>query len=422
MTWLKNFSFKKLFSNKKFALAFSLIVAFVFWLVIVIDQNPEMPRTFNNVPVSITAAGTNLEALNMEVVSKNIGDTAAVTIKGPSYVVSTLKADDILVTVDLSGIEQTGEYTLNLVAKKISGKTDYEFVSINPTTVTILVDKIVDEYIDAVVEAPGVTVDLEADSNLGIEPLTIDDKIHIKGPQSEFAKIASVKAIISDEVALSASKSFNAVIKLFDANGKELDTKPFVLSSESVTVTAKVFKRATLPLKLVFTNKPAGAPDLNYTITLDTGEVVKDIDIQGEPDVINTLSAVELAPIDFSTISINNTNFDVALNLFTESIKSSDNISTVKVSFNLKDYRQKGIAVNLDVINAPSNLTIDRTSLRSVTFTVPKNIVKSFDSSDVTGVVDLSGKNAGDSVSVTFKSKLNGVWVNGTYNVTVKEK
>ncbi|MBO7217461.1 MAG: hypothetical protein J6V50_02035, partial [Clostridia bacterium] len=82
MKWLSNFSFKKLFSNKKFAVSFSIVVAFIFWLVIVIDQNPERQISFN-VPVSLSAVGTNLEALNMEIVSHNVGDNVSVSVKGP---------------------------------------------------------------------------------------------------------------------------------------------------------------------------------------------------------------------------------------------------------------------------------------------------------------------------------------------------
>ncbi len=422
MTWLKNFQIKKLFANKKFAVSFSVVVAFVFWLIIVIDQNPNIDVTFNNVPVSISATGTNLETLNMEVVSHNIGDSVSVTVNGPSYIVSSLKSDDLLVTADLSSVDKPGEYVLNLVGRKMSGKTDYSIVSINPSVVTITVDKMVDEYMDIEVYAPNVTVDVSHDSALGIEPFSVDEKIHIKGPQSEFEKIAKVRAVVSDTVALTSSKTFNAEIKLFDANGAEIDPQVFNISATNISVTAKIYKRITVPLVPTFINKPASASDLSYSIKLDSGEEISEIDIQGDPEVINSITAVELNPIDYFEISSSKKSFTVGLKLISETIKSTENIENVTVSFDLSGYTQKGIALDINVVNAPEGLTVDKTTLRSVTFTVPKNISRSFDANDVTATVDLAGKNAGDTVQVIFNTSIKGVWVNGSYTVSVKSK
>ena len=65
MEFLKKFSFKKLFYNKRFALTFSVVFAFIFWLVIAIEQNPERERTFNNIPITINAQGSSMESLEL---------------------------------------------------------------------------------------------------------------------------------------------------------------------------------------------------------------------------------------------------------------------------------------------------------------------------------------------------------------------
>lgn len=424
MKWLNNFSFKTLFSNKKFAVSFSVIVAFVFWLVVVIDQNPEREITFNNVPVSISATGTNLEILGLDIVSKNIGDTVSVTVKGPSYVVSSLKSDDILVTADLSSIEKSGQYTVTLITRKISGKTDYDVISVNPSTATINVDKRKDEYKDVIVSAPDVTVDLTSDPDLICEkPTVLEEKIHIQGPLTEFQKIAEVRAIVEDEIALTATKTFTAKIKLYDVNGIELSLEPFTLSAETVDVTVVVNKRATVNLVPSFINKPASAPDLKYTILLDSGEAITKVDIKGAPDVINNLTEVQLEPINFNDISLKNSSFEVGLALSTHSISLIDTFETVTVKFDLSGYNEKSVGpIDVQINNCADNLTIDRTSLRSVTFCVPRNLSKAFKASDITATVDLSGKVAGDSVTVVFTSRINGVWALSTSSVTVKSK
>ncbi len=423
MKWLKNFSLRKLFSNKKFAVSFSVVVAFVFWLVIVIDQNPEREITFNSVPVSISATGTNLERLDMEIVSQDVGDTVSVTVKGPSYVVSSLKSDDILVTADLTNIETTGNYNVTLVARKLSGKTDYDIISINPSTANITVDKKRDEYKEVLVSAPNVTVDLSADPDLICEkPDVLEEKIHIIGPESEFIKIAEVRAVVDDEIALKSTKTFIGNIKLFDAEGNELDKSPFTISTQTVDVTIVVNKRATVSLVPSFINKPASSPNLKYTIKLSSGETITEIDIKGSPDLINTLTSVELEPIDFSEITLKNKKFNVGLALSTDSIVPIDNIDTVTIEFDLSGYRERTISsVDINVLNADSGLTVDRTTVKNVTFYVPRN-VSSFKASSVIATVDLTGKVAGDSVSVSFTSTYSGVWAVGTNSVTVKAK
>ncbi len=422
MKWLKNFSFKKLFSSKKFAVSFSIVVSFIFWLIIVIDQNPSQERPLYNVPVSITAEGTELENLNMDVISKNIGDTVTVNVSGPSYVVSSLKPDDLLVTVDLKTIDKPGEYVLNLMLQKLSGKKEYEW-TIDPATVTIVVDKIVEQKMDVEIVAPGITLDLDSDPNLSLLPFDVKDQITVTGPQSEISKLAAVKAECKEVAKLSSSKTFTGNIKLYDVNGKEMSYDSFTLSYETVDFTAKVMKHKTVPLKAVFIGMPADVGNLPYTITLKSGEKITEVDVQGEPEAINALSFVELGSINFSDVTTSKNSFEVPLSLPTNGVELTDPIETVVVKFDVSGYSQKSLGqIKINVSNAPTGLTIDRDSLKIVNFMVPKSSARNFDASDITASVDLTGKVAGDSVAVTIASKIKGVWAYGTYNVTVKSK
>lgn len=422
MKWLKNFSFKKLFSNKKFAISFSVVVAFIFWLIIVIDQNPSRERPLYNVPVSITAEGTELENLNMDVISKNIGDTVTVTVSGPSYVVSSLKPDDLLVTVDLKTIDKPGEYVLNLMLEKLSGKKEYEW-SINPSTVTIVVDKIVEQKMDVEIVADGITLDLASDPKLSLLPFSVKEQITVSGPQTEISKLASVKAECKDVAKLSSSKTFTGNIKLYDASGREMSLDAFNLSFTTVDFTAKVLKHKTVPLKAVFVGASSNVDNIPYTLTLNSGEKITEVDVLGEPEFINELSFIALDAINLSEVTKTKNTFEVALTLPGSGVELADPIEKVVVKFDVSGYSQKSLGqIKINVSNAPTGLTIDRDVLKIVNFMVPKSYSKNFDASDITASVDLTGKVAGDSVAVKISSKINGVWAYGTYNVTVKTK
>ena len=45
-------SLRNLLYNKRFTIPFSVITAFCLWLVIMINQNPDVDRTFTDVPVT----------------------------------------------------------------------------------------------------------------------------------------------------------------------------------------------------------------------------------------------------------------------------------------------------------------------------------------------------------------------------------
>ena len=92
-----DFSLRRLLYNKRFTIPFSVITAFVFWLVIMINQNPDIDRTFTDIPLNITLDNTYAAENHMEIIGDVSAQKFTVTINGPSYVVSALKASDFYV-------------------------------------------------------------------------------------------------------------------------------------------------------------------------------------------------------------------------------------------------------------------------------------------------------------------------------------
>ena len=84
---LKNRFLSKLFYNKKFVIAFSLISAFLLWLIVTLVENPERQITFSNINITMSMNDQASES-GLEVISTS-NTTANVTVSGPSYVLST---------------------------------------------------------------------------------------------------------------------------------------------------------------------------------------------------------------------------------------------------------------------------------------------------------------------------------------------
>ena len=129
------FSLKKLLYNKRVTIPLSIITAFVFWLVIMISQNPDIDRTFTDISVNINLENTFVSENGMEIIGDISSQKFTVTIKGPSYVVSALQSGDFYVYASAAAINAPGEYQLEVSGGKNTVVSDYEFISISPSTV-----------------------------------------------------------------------------------------------------------------------------------------------------------------------------------------------------------------------------------------------------------------------------------------------
>ena len=135
-----DFSLRRLLYNKRFTIPFSVITAFIFWLVIMINQNPDIDRTFTDIPLNITLDNTYAAENHMEIIGDVSEKKFTVTINGPSYVVSALKSSDFYVYASAAAINSPGEYQLEVSGARNTAITDYNIVTITPSTVSLYFD------------------------------------------------------------------------------------------------------------------------------------------------------------------------------------------------------------------------------------------------------------------------------------------
>ncbi len=419
MEWLKKFSFRKIFANKKFAVSFSVVLAFIFWLVIVIDQNPDMSRSFSDVPITINTA--SLEKMGLTIISKDYTDTVEVSVNGPGYVVSALTDDDIAIVADLSRINSAGTHQVDLIARKVGTKTDYEIVSVSLDSIIINVDKVREKYVPVIDEAPNIKLDLDFDADLiRGETILSEERIHIEGPEAALDKVASAKAFVDDEANLRTDATFEGKIKLYDSDGNEIDPEPFTFN-KTVNVTYKVLKTATVNIVPSFNKKPINVPDLPYTIYLPSGEKIETIEVKGPTEIINSMTEIQLEPIDFYSISDGKTFEKVGFLLPSDSIEIVNQASTVNITFDLSDFRLKVFyKVPIQVINPQKGYTISPSEYPSINLYVPRNKYSSIKASDIKAVVDLSNASLENQVQVAFSSSGLVVWEQRQCMVTLK--
>ena len=99
--------FRELFSNNRFVLLFSIVLAFVIWTAISMTASPEETFLIKDVPVDFSLKGSMPEQLGLQAFG-NTDFKVDVEVYGKRYIVSNLRPEDIKVTPVLSNVSSSG--------------------------------------------------------------------------------------------------------------------------------------------------------------------------------------------------------------------------------------------------------------------------------------------------------------------------
>ena len=413
------FSLKKLLYNKRFTIPLSLIAAFAFWLVIMIKQNPDVQLTFTDVPVSINLENTFAAENGMEIIGDISSQKFTVTLKGPSYVVSALKSGDFYVYASAAAINAPGEYQLEVSGGKNTAVSDYEFISISPSTVDVNFDYVDTKEFTVKAHAEGASATEGLIAETAVVSGTESDTITIKGPRTVINSIATVEAYAAVNQTLSESTTYDAEIRLYDEAGKAIDMSNLTLSEKAVKVTVPISKSVTVPVVADFTNLPDGFNKNSIAYTIDH----KTVTVIGTPEAIDKIKQVTLSPIDITMITVSSNKFVVSPKL-PDGVRLLDTIEDFNVTVNTSNYTEKTFnisAVRFNSLSAGLNATSE-TVIRNVKICGPKDVIAKLKDNMLYAVVNLSEKAAGEhTVPVSVKSdSYNNIWQVGSYSTTVK--
>lgn len=94
----------------------SIVVAFLFWLVIINVTDPTTARTFYNIPVQVL--NENVITSVNQVYEIESGDHVQVTVKGKRSFVETLTDSDFVATADLSELSKVNAASIDVKLKR----------------------------------------------------------------------------------------------------------------------------------------------------------------------------------------------------------------------------------------------------------------------------------------------------------------
>ena len=408
------FSFSNMLNNDKLMIICSIILGIIIWYSVVYGPSVTEEKSIT-VPISVqlntsASEGDNLPNQYFQVLSKS-EDSVEVVVSGNRSVLSKLKAEDIVVSADMTDVLQAvDDYTVELKASKnrSSTITDYTIERIKTRQVRVTCD-----YVGQTkyrVEKDISTVKVADDTKYQLGTPSLDsqlfpqESVTVSGPKRVRDQITRVVAKVNQNKELKESTVLEAKLMAYDKNNKQVDlsgcTFPDLSEQEDptiaqLTVPVNYFCRAELGIKA--TNLPEAYQDQEGFLTITPSS----LELLGqESEVLKALDDLKKIPLDFDNVSLNNKTVTIALNIPSH-VTVADNVTSVKVAIDMSGFTSRTISVplfrsdgttlasNVTLKNRPSgNLTLTTKTL-SVTVVGKESDVKALKASDLQVAIDM---------------------------------
>lgn len=409
-----------LFYNNRFLLIFSVVVAAVFWLVVVVELGVEVENTVKNVPVVVDYAKVE-ENLGL----KPFGETSFtvdVTVSGKKYIVESADMlDDLVVTANTSYVNSAGNSSLKLEISSKNTNPAYDIIRYSADEITVYFDYPGDKEFVVIPE-------FEFDGNPVAEGYHIgdyifpeSDTVRITGPETEVNKISKVVAKAKVGGELKQNETVDAELVALADGDETVRNITFSRKSGKIRITLPVYKIAAMPVTCSFINKPSDYVD-NPPFTVSISPASAEFGIPEKK--LDGLAEFEIISIDYSRIK-------EGINTFV--VKSSEIASgivvdgteefVITVNVHGMTSGKVGAPQNISFVNEPTDANVELVKLdfNEITVIGPAASVEEMTADSITVTADLSGvaADAKGNVTVPVMIKDDDCWSYGEYTATV---
>lgn len=424
---LKKLSLRQLFSNTKFLVVFSILVAFIFWIVVALEYAPVIENEIKDIPVKIDMNNSVPDKLGLQIFGQS-DYTINVTVRGNRYIVGgdLLTADDFEATAQTAYVDSAGKHSLVVKVTAKDANADYEIISKSTDYIEVYFDKYAEKEVEVTPRIISELDDYTADDYMFDKADIIYETktVKVSGAQTEVNSITAAYADIPIEKKLTQSETIDASVVL--SNGSDLDSKYVKINGESrltVPVTLPVYKMQTSAVSVSFKNTPSDYINslLLYSISPSRVRVAV---LQNGSDTTNSL---EIGTIDFANITPSNSSFTfLASNVKTA--KFLDGTTSFNVEVNTDGLSTKKLEPNINSImitggSGVSAGNVDLSSIGSVTVVGTQTALASVNANmlevniNLTNIKLEEGENTVP-VTVTLKNSKN-CWVSGSYSAVI---
>ena len=424
---LKKLSLRQLFSNTKFLVVFSILVAFIFWIVVALEYAPVIENEIKDIPVKIDMNNSVPDKLGLQIFGQS-DYTINVTVRGNRYIVGgdLLTADDFEATAQTAYVDSAGKHSLVVKVTAKDTNADYEIISKSTDYIEVYFDKYAEKEVEVTPRIISELDDYTADDYMFDKADIIYETktVKVSGAQTEVNSITAAYADIPIEKKLTQSETIDASVVL--SNGSDLDSKYVKINGESrltVPVTLPVYKMQTSAVSVSFKNTPSDYINSPLLYSISPSRVRVAV-LQNGSDTTNSL---EIGTIDFANITPSNGSFTfLASNVKTA--KFLDGTTSFSVEVNTDGLSTKKLEPNINSImitggSGVSAGNVDLSSIGSVTVVGTQTALASVNANmlevniNLTNIKLEEGENTVP-VTVTLKNSKK-CWVSGSYSAVI---
>ena len=424
---IKKLSLRQLFSNTKFLVVFSIVVAFIFWIIVALEYAPVVENEIKDIPVKIDMNNSVPDKLGLQIFGQS-DFTINVVVKGNRYVVGgdLLTADDFEATAQTAYVDSAGKHSLVVKVTAKNAEADYEIVSKSTDYIEVFFDKYAEKEVEVTPRIISDLDDYSADDYLFDKSDIIYETktVKVSGAQTEVNSVTSAYIDIPIEKKLTQSETIDAKIVL--SNGDDMNSNYVKINGASdltVPVTLPVYKMQTTAVSVSFKNSPSDyiKTPLQYSVSPSRVRVAI---LQNGSDTTNSL---EIGSIDFSQIGLSDNSFTfLASNI--KNAKFLDGTTMFTVDVNTDGLTSKTLEPNINsiMISGGSGVSagnVDLSSIGSVTVIGTQTALKSVTADMLEISIDLKNSKLEEGentvpINVTLKNSMN-CWVYGSYTATI---
>ncbi len=412
-------------SGNFYLMLFSIVLAFVIWIIMSLTVFPETTITLKEVPIDFSLDGSYADVAGISVMKTSV-DTVNVVISGERYLIGDYTADDIHVTVNVDAVRATGSYELALVVTSVSGDT-IEVEQIEPSTVKVDFDYMVTKTysvedgtlvadVSNLTAADGYIID---EGEITISPSSIE----LYGPQDYIDQITSVAVKVDNSAIIQSTMTSNLNSVILYSGNEEFTSEDVTIDNESFEVTVPVYLLRTIPLDITLTSNVDSFDLSSITYSINPSSIT----VRSQNENVNSITNINLDYISVNKIT--------AGSVFTVSIAENANyenisgIDTATVTFDLEGYAEKVVTVSnsqIYILNSTEDkvVSVEQAQIQNVILVGPEDVLEQISSSDVVAEIDmLDYANTTSSYTIMdltiYVPGYDNVWSYGTYRVYV---
>ncbi len=260
----------------------SVVLAIVFWFLVVMADNPKDSVSFSNIQVNLINTEL-LEKGNKFYEVLDGSDRIRVTVEAPRNVIQELSASDIVAEADVSRLTEVN--TVPISFRVLNDEVEILDVSGNRDAVQLNVEEKANKWVSVVCDARG---DVAEGYIIGTTKLD-QSRIEITGPQSVVESIKNA-GIEIDVTGATSNVSGNADIRFYDAEERPVDDSDLMKNASSIHVEVQVLATKEVPVEAAFTGIPAEDYLATGVVTCEPSSVM----IAGTASALSEISRIAI--------------------------------------------------------------------------------------------------------------------------------